>query len=296
MQESEKLEAILADIRSALERCEGQSKTGAQIHQIIAEAAPDLDIRSLVEIPAGPGALTKFIETYLDETVKRMGRQGGDVLYQIGNRIAPLPQMHDPNIWRAFVSPNAVNHLCLQMPDMRLITAESLDLDGDVRHIERVTEDEHDAIRQGFLSGLSEGQRGLIDPGTSQASPYEEFVQTLRSGGLMRQWGRYRRDAFQKLLAERLEQISIAREYIPSILNQLMASQKALFKQEENKSQHELSLQIERSRQDRNHESHRDVDFARLLARSVIDHMGHNEIRAIHLPFGALLDALNARK
>ena len=291
------LENTLSDIRLALKRHEGQAKTGAQIHEIIGDAAPNLNIRSVVSIPTGPGALTKFIETYLYRTVKRIGKQGGDILYGIGENVGLSPQMEDPRIWKTFVSPNAVNHLCLKMSDMRLFVTETLDdVDDDTHHIARVTEDEHAGLQQEFRSSLSDSQRALIDAETEQSQSYDVFVQALRSNGLLILWGKHRRDLFKRLLAERLEQIPVAEELIPSVVDQLMASQKAIFQAKEKKSLPMPMPSTTRSWGDRTPYGGSNLDSARSIARSVIDHMGYDEIRAIHLPLGAVLDALNARR
>jgi hypothetical protein len=291
------LENTLSDIRLALKRHEGQSKSGAKIHEIIMDAAPNLNIRSVVGIPTGPGALTKFIETYLHRTVKRIGKQGGDILYGIGDNVVPPPQIEDTNIWKAFVSPNAVNHLCLKMSDMRLFVTKSLDdVDDNTHHIARVTEDEHAAIRQEFRSSLSDSQCARIDAQTEQSRTYDVFVQALRSNGLLSLWGKYRRDSFGRLLAERLEQIPVAGELIPSVVDQLMGSQRALFEAEQKKSLPTPTPPTIRSWEDRTLNGGSNLDSARSIARVVIAHMSYDEIRAIHLPLGAVLDALNARK
>lgn len=296
MQNTEDLNAILSDIRTALMRDEGEARTGSQIHQIILDAAPGIDIRSLVEIPTGPGALTKFIETYLHQHINRIGMQGGDVLYGVGDGVVPPSQTTDTSIWKAFVSPNAVNSLYLRTSDMKLVVAEDSDSDGANVYIARVTNDEHGRIRQEFRTRLNEDQRVKLDEQVDPDASYDDFVVALRAVGLMKSWGVFRRDAFKDLLAERLRLIPVEDEVISDVTNQLMKSQKANFSNVTGKPLPTQKLSAGRSPVPVNSGGLNNLDSARFLARSVIDNMGYDELRAIHVPFGAVLDALNSSK
>jgi hypothetical protein len=302
MHEPENLEAVLANIRSALERHQGQSKSGAILHAIITQAAPDLNIRSVVEIPTGPGALSKFIETYLNEFVKRIGNKGGDILYGIGDGFVSPPYegaspLEDVSkVWKAFVSPNAVNHLFLNMSDLRLVVTETTLQDDGLEQIARVSDEEHDTIRQGFRKTLSEEHRSFIDEQTVNNASYETLLQALRSAGLMKSWSSYRRDAFKQLLAERLELLPLDKALIPSVAGQLIASQQALFRQKEITQGIKQPPPTNRSSETSAALHYDDINFVRDLARRAIDQMSYNDIRSICLPIGAIIDALSARK
>ncbi len=296
MNKPENFDEILSEIRSALERFLGHSKTGAHVHKIITETAPGLNIRSIVEIPSGPGALTKFINTYLHETLHRIGTQGGDVLYGIGNVTGHVPEQQDIRIWKAFVSPSSKDFLCIDMSKSKLFVAESLDLDDNTHHIERVTEGEHDSVRDAFQSELSESLRNLIDTQTEFDSSYDTFIHALRTTGQLKLWGRYRRESLKSLLGKRLEEIPLEKKLIPSAQNQLMDSQRALFHTEEKRQEEKREISSDLPKSVHVFQDSSELNTARSLASSVIDHLSYDEIRAIHVPFGAVLDALNTRK
>lgn len=295
MQNHDSLNSMLSDIRSALMRGEGEAKTGSQIHQIILDAAPGIDVRSIVGIPVGPGALTKFIETYFQGTVNRIGMQGGDVLYGIGDVVRAAPKIENTSIWKAFVSPSAVKFLCLRTSDMKLLVLDHLDLDDDTHHIARVSGAEHDKIREDFRSSLTESQRAMLDQNVATDSSYDTFVAALRLDGLMKSWGLFRRDAFAELFAARLKAIPVNDELISGITAQLLESQQALFKEEASKPATAQSSISGRSLEPANAARRDNLEAAKSLAKSVIDKMTYDELRGIHVPFGAVLDALSRK-
>lgn len=161
MQASDNFDVALADIRSALDRCDGQSKTGAHIHEIITKAAPNLDIRAVVGIPTGPGALRKFIETHLHQSVRQIGNKGNDILYGIGESAVVNSSEDGSKVWKAFVSPNAVNHLFLDITNMLFVVSQSQIGAENLIEIERVNNEEHSEIRRDFCSNLKDEQRAM---------------------------------------------------------------------------------------------------------------------------------------
>ncbi|MFO3797098.1 MAG: hypothetical protein ACK8QZ_07415 [Anaerolineales bacterium] len=297
MEDAKNLDKILLSIRSALLSCEGQAKSGSQIHKIILDAAPGIDIRSIVGIPSGPGALTKFIETYFSAILRRIGMQGGDVLYGIGEGVAPPPEDDSPSIWKAFVSPSAPNYLYLRISDMKLIvSADNGEANAENLHVAKVTDEEHQKVREAFLLGLSEDQRAKIEPSSNPNFSYDEFVEMLRSNGLMKLWGEFRRDAFKDALAQRLQELSVDEQSIPIVLGQLMASQKSLFRSEATKSAVSTTTSTDLAPKFFAAEKDDKLESARSFARAVINGMGYEELRTLQVPFGAVLDALGARK
>lgn len=296
MEEPKNFDAELANIIAALELERGTSKTGAQVHKVITDAAPKLNIRSIVGILTGPGALTKFIESYLHDIVIRIGNQGGDVLYGIGEGVTASPNVGDTSIWKAFVSPNTVNHLILDTTTAKLTVSSSLDLDDGTHHIERLSTEEHDKIRQEFLSSLSESQRASVDALASSESAYGDFVQALRSAGLMATWGKFRRDAIAGILTQRLKEIPIAETAVSGPVTQLLTSQQALFDKSFEKPEKRTEPEQSWKTKPRAQDDARHLSSARSLAQSAIGVMSYDEIRAIHLPLGAILDAMNGQK
>ena len=294
MKETENLHSILSDIRTVLTSLDGQAKSGAEIHEIILKAAPNLNIRSIVDIPTGPGALTKFIEIYFPE-LRHVGMKGGDKLYGIGESVAVAPAIESPNIWKSFVSVNAVSDLCLNVPKMKLFASHSLDLDDDTHHIPRVTQEELDAIGQEFLLGLADDIRNKLEADLNQDFSYPEFLLAIRSNWLLKQWGEFRRNSLKQIFIKRLKKIHISEDSIPAVAAQLMESQNALYRSEDKRPSKGATSTARQPLRTVTRTDSQNLESARSLARSAIDNMGYDELRAVQLPFGAVLDALDIR-
>ena len=295
MKETENLNSMLSDIRTVLTSLDGQAKSGAELHEIIKEVAPNLKIRSIVNIPTGPGALTKFIETNFPE-LHHIGMKGGDKLYGIGERVAVPPTIERPDIWKAFVSVNSVSNLCLSASEMKLFVSQSLVPDDDTHHIPRVTQEELDAIGQEFLSSLATGTRQKLETEVSSDFSYHEFMLAIRANYLIKPWGEFRRNSLKKIFIKRLEMIPIPEDSIPAVVAQLMKSQNVLHQSEvKMPSKGTTSFAYQPLRTVTRTDS-KNLDSARSLAKSVIDNIGYDELRAVQLPFGAVLDALYIRK
>ncbi|MCC5992280.1 MAG: hypothetical protein JJT99_07120 [Rhodobacteraceae bacterium] len=295
MQEPENLDSVLSEIRTALMDLEGQAKSGTQIYDLIMTTVPNLDIRSIVDVPAGPGALTKFLGTYFPE-IRQIGWKGGDKLYGIGADVVAPKLVESPNIWKAFVSTNAVANLCLRTSDMRLFVSSTLDLEDGSHHIPHVTQDELDDIQQRFVTSLSDDTRAKLEAGISSDSTYADFMQAVRSNWLLKPWGEFRRDGLKQIFEGRLKKLPIPKNSIPAVVEQLLDSQRVLYRSEDKVPSRPSPSSAHQPVSATPRMEGQSLDSARSLAKSVIDKMGYDELRQVQLPFGAVLDALNIRK
>ena len=297
MNETHDLSEMLEDIREVFVDLHGQSRTGAQLHRIIKDAAPELDIRSVVGIPAGPGALTKFIDEYFGDLLERIGHKGGDVVYGIGEGVQPPGENADPSIWKAFVSPNAVNVLCLDMEreELRVLEAGEITEQNTDGVLSKVTSDEHRTVLDGFLTEISTEQREAIEAALAEDSSYNSLLEAMRSVGKSRQWGEHRRDAFVGFLKERLKQKDVSEESIGKLVSQFLGSQSALHKAKDEAPQLQASSGQRFSRVS-GRKAPQDLDSTRALVRSAIDNMSQTELRDLRIPLGAILDALDLQK
>jgi hypothetical protein len=285
----------VSEVLDALKEIEGETRTGAQLHSLIKRASPGIDIRAIVDQPTGPGALTKFIGLHLGTLVRRVGMRGGDVLYSIGTSDIQ-PNTADPGIWKAFVSPSAVNYLCLRKSDMSLFVSEFERDDDDVELISKVTGDEHDEVRANFLTTISDDEKTKLNAKTEGDASYDAFASALRAIGLAGKWGHYRRVAFRELLSKRLKSLAVSDEDMPGILSQFGEAQNTLHNSlKATKSARELNpdspLSIRSSSPVKS-----ESDQARSLAQAVIANLSYDELRAINIPFGAVLDAVRDSK
>ncbi|VVT12396.1 hypothetical protein [Erythrobacter sp. EC-HK427] len=297
MAEDSGIKENLAKIKKALAEYEGQYKTGAVIHRIVTDAAPGLDIRQVVEMPTGPGALTKFIEAHLSPYVQQIGHQGGDKLYGIGEGVEAPPEVDDPNIWKAFVSPSSINHLFVRLSDGVLITSKEPQIDDNHKRIQRASDAEHSQIRAEFVDSLPEEVRDDLGTSIEDGASYDDFITSLRAAGRAGSWGRFRRIAFRQLLLQRLENVGLDESRWAAVAHQLMASQNAMFQQDEKEIRTERA-NAEKGRNEIVHlgsKPNHALSDKRLFLQQILANMSSDHLRAIQVPFGAVLDALEGR-
>lgn len=98
------------------------------------------------------------------------------------------------------------------------------------------------------------------------------------------------------LLEKRLKLLSVSDDQISNLANQLMASQQALFDQKEKEGARALLSPKDATPQIVGISPNDETDSARDLACKIIRHMTYADIRLMQLPFGAVFDAMIARK
>ena len=103
-------EESLDRIRDGLRQWGGKQIPGTAVRDVITAHAPEVDLRAAVDIPAGPGALTKFVSTYLSGVLVRVGKAGSDNLYEIQGETPATSH----EFWQAFVSPQSENVVGVQ--------------------------------------------------------------------------------------------------------------------------------------------------------------------------------------
>ncbi len=200
-------------VRSLLVEYPSDEISGAELNQLIRDRVPDLDVRTVVDIPTGSGALSKFVQDYLADLLKQIGRRGSDRVFQIVRpaksgsthvAAADLPE----DLWGAFVSVSGNLHLYFNRLSQRLVASLTEHIgDENLEVIPPLTQVEHFEIARQFANQLpdevsEEAGNILHEPNYS----YSRWVSLLRDagGGIWQQWGLFRVEHVMGLLRNRL--------------------------------------------------------------------------------------------
>jgi len=284
----------LTAVKKALEKRPSPTIAGAQLSTLIHTAAPDLNVRTIVGILKGPGALTEFIRRYLSDVVERIGHLGGDPLYQIkGREAASLPTSATPQIWRTFISPNSQQHLVLSLTTRILVVRDTTALSGEGEvEVVKASPDEHDRIRADFEATLAEGTVLDLREHVSSDTDFDTWIKALKTHApeAVRKWGQYRRHRLAELFAVRITELSLEETLQQEALKQIKASEVASYDAQKGEKP---ASQRPSPRSTGELDAAADADVtARRLARAAIDHLSYDELRALRIPLGAMLDAI----
>jgi len=281
----------LRAIKAALESHPAPTITGGQLASLIGLAAPDLDVRAVVGKPRGSGAISAFVQSYLSDVVERIGNQGADTLHRILGReveLIPAPSS-SPQIWRTFVSPNSVQHLVLSPSAQSLFVRETpaSPADGEVE-VAKASSEEHDAMRQDFVFSLPDAVAAVL----KEYAGYDSWIATLRERlpTVMPRWGAFRRQRLSDLFASRVTELELEDPLRGTILKQIRDSETSAYHTA--KKAKALPLGPGEAPNERAQDVSQAISRARRLAHAAIDRLGYDELRALKLPLGAVLDAI----
>src|SRR3990167_1449485 len=223
----------LRAVEVALSNRPSPTITGGQLFALIDSAAPHLDIRAVVGIPKGPGALTEFVRQHMTGIVERVGNHGGDVLYLIGGRDldnqAPFPSN---DIWRTFVSPSSRMHLILNPSARRLMIRDTpASVADDEMGVAKASMDEHDKIRADFAASLSESEAAILRNRAGPDDDFESWIGALREllPRGMAKWGQYRRNKLSDLFVARIRELGLDDSLEQAVLDQIRASENSAY-------------------------------------------------------------------
>lgn len=283
--------AGLAAIRAALETWTAPTITGGQLASLIRKSAPELDVRALAGVPKGSGALTEFIRLHLSDLLDTVGHQGMDVLHLIkGRTLGVLPIAASPEIWRTFVSPNSTQHLVLSRTAGRLICRDvPASLSNNELEVAKASPEEHDAIRADFPATLSKPMSELLNSHVAPTADFETWIESVRTNlpEAMPKWGQYRRRRLSDLLKERIVELQLQGSIQHEILEQIKSSESAAYA-----AQKGTKAATEKQAAKVAHETDHATVKARRIAHAAIELLSYEELRALRLPLGAVLDSI----
>ena len=281
-------------VRAAISKWPKPTLTGGQIASLIKSVAPRLDFRATVGIPTGSGALTAFIEQYLSEQLERVGTQGMDTLHRVKGRELETPSpIASPEVWRTFVSPNSKQNLVLSIPTGLVIARESAASSKEEVDIPKATTAEHDAIRAEFTKGLPKQTLAECEKDLSPDAEFEAWMTALRTYAPeeIKRWGHFRRQRLSELLVARVNAAGINVPLRDRVLAHVKASEAAAYESRKSggKGAGENNPAAVAGMNSPANES---IGRARLLAHAAIDRLSYDELRALKMPLGAMLDVV----
>jgi len=284
-------EALRA-IRSAIQAWTGPTITGGQLAALIRAAAPGMEIRSIVGISKGPGALTEFIKSHLSDTVERIGSQGSDALLRIvGRDLEAASSAASPQLWRTFVSPNSDQHLVLSGAGGVLISREAAaSIDAGETEVEKATVEEHDRIRADFVKTLPDRSVALLG-GLAADAEFEDWIAAMREQlpGSMRDWGHFRRKRLSELFTARIKSLAVKELVQQTVIEQVKASELAAYGKAVKAA--DAAKRPSKPTKDGGDGTDR-VAAARRMAHAAIDLLSYDDLRALKIPLGVMLDTI----
>jgi len=301
----------LASIASAIDSYPESTIKGVTLANLIKHAARDVDIRQLVNVPVGPGALKKFADVFLAHLIRRVDRsqlppETSDVIFEkIAAQAAlpsgPMPSSGDAvedDYWSAFVRVSDARKIILidgNEPSLRLASAAA----PEDAVIEGVSQLEFNKISDEYIERLRLTPVGEVLADNLKLAPtYDAFMGILKQAGAhyFMDWSRHRRDALRAIFRQRLGGHGVESAKIDALLLRLDEAQAEARKR---RYQQQKEQQAKNAFAGGSHEEssaeYDEGDMRRLL-KLAIDEMSMNEIRAVRIPFGAVLDALASEK
>jgi len=288
----------LEAIKAALRDRPSPTITGGQLYSLMEAAAPELNFREVVGILRGPGALSQFVQSFLSDILDRIGNQGGDLLYRVDGRDAGQVPDELPNLWKNFVSPSSPRHLIVDRISNRLISRATAASVGDNEvEIPKATDDELNHIRADFEASLPPPDAAELAKNVAPGAPFAEWIAALRQclPEAVRKWGVYRRDRLHDLFERRVAELDLPEQLKAKVLFQIRASQHAAVeRQRESKLVSTATPRTDRVASIRDTHDNA-VEEARSLTHCAVNLLSYDELRALKLPLGVVLDAFRSQ-
>jgi hypothetical protein len=293
------IEHDLAALQSALSARVEPTITGGQLFYLMQSVVPNLNFRELVGIHAGPGALTKFAEIHLPSVIRRIGNQGGDILYQMVGRDRQLgEEIGHPPVWKTFVSPSSHYHLVIQVAENCMVARATAALnDSKEIEIDKATVTEHDQIRSEFMDSIPEQDATAISDLVGESCHFAEWIIAVKnhSSETVKKWGLFRREHLLALFNKRIDALDIEEPLRDRLMAQIKASLRATLDKKDAKPYVQPVMGFGTRKVFESPLANTMVDEARILAHAAIGVMGYDELRSIRLPLGVILDSLRAK-
>ncbi|WP_353189448.1 hypothetical protein [Pandoraea pnomenusa] len=210
--------------------------TGANLGDLIRENAPDVDVREVVGMPSGTGALRRFVTEHLDEVLHYSGnKQGSDPIYTInlGESEQPKSTSVDDDdaakLWTTFARTYAPKVILLTNSGaIKVVDAPASQNDGE-QQIKSATRDELDAIRAQFTETLTQklADSDVVIPDAH--APFDLWSLAVKKLGLghYRDWAIYRVDKIVGLFESRLRAFNVDEARVIVLARHLRSAQMA---------------------------------------------------------------------
>lgn len=294
------IDSELSAVAAALRSHPTPQITGGQLYKLMRQAAPALNYRQVVAIPRGPGAMTQFVEAHLTNSLKKIGNQGGDILYEILDHVPVGFGQDARELWSTFVAPLSTMHVVLKLSGEGLVCRRTpANEREDEREIEKATAAELDIFRQAFMDSLPLPEAEAVSAKAPISDAYSVWLPALREHlpDMVRKWGAFRRERLARLFVGRIEDLDVDGSIKAKAFEQIKAAERSVY----DRPTKTRSAKVAEVASDQNPSviglagSDDNVGEARSLARIAIESMGYDELRSLRLPLGVILDALRTK-
>jgi hypothetical protein len=288
MHTQEELLAAVALLKEKLKTHRGENITGAKVGEILVNQCGF----RLKHFDGTRLTLSRFIASYLSDTLTRNGIQGGDLLYLVSSPTEPLQVQPEYRYWLAFAKVDEPNQLAIRNADKLPVIVTTGDSIADAKLVQKVTLNDLEDIKGSFLTEESAAQRtNYPEP----SLPYVQWIADLRSYPVARQnsWGAFRIERLKDLFKKRLEELDVDVDDQERLVHFLSASQGA-----KPKRQWAASNPTAKSWAAPRESSSVREDGDQILRHAVSDVikcLSIAELRELKLPAGLVMDALQAR-
>lgn len=284
----------IAKITSALIEKPESTISGALLGELLPVVAPDLNIREVMEIPSGPGALRKFVDRHLKHVLTPNHKQGSDIIYSILREELENPIQADAEIWHTFVRTNSPKKLFFSGNTLKSKSVEEENFDSE-KAILSATNDELNQIRIDFINSLGEIAAALPE----MKAPYTEWSVALKKLGRQhyRNWTEYRLRKIEDLFEQRIDSLGIEKKSRSEILSQLKRSQLAAKdligtkKTQPNSVKTTIEEENNKNYNSNSNSNSNDEQFRSAIIE-VIKKLPILELRDLKLPAGEVADAM----
>ncbi len=228
--------------------------------------------------PAEFGA--KSMRSFIEENVDGIGAvstRGLDPVYGVVS--ASTPPTFEHELWRVWASPGSRYTLAISIGngELHALASNAKPVPGSIKLASPTTEDHHQIARD-FLDhqfqGTSSDLEQLIGSGPHW---WQQWMKEVKKRGLSASWGQFRFHRLLSLFTEELKQQNVAEGFRDSAVIQLRASMKP---------------EVSKSRPVELAGPGQSLSALRQLAMDAVGSMSEEDLRALKLPLGAVMDAI----
>lgn len=294
----------LDKIKSSLEIYSEPTITGARLWSLIRDAAPDLNIREVVGMPTGPGALSRFVDRHLKDVLESGGKSGSDPIYSIINVNSSQSGKDTPEtrfglLWKTFVRSGSSKTVVLTEKHPFIDVVELDSLHDSAKEVKSATREELDKIRIDFTKILSEkfGEKEKSVP--SALAPFADWSNSVRKLGAQnyKDWAVFRIGRIIELFVFRLKDLHVEEVRQQELARLMRRSQSML--REASVSQNSLLRAVDSQAPVRSLEPNSDIvkplteDQLRSAVAAAVMSLPLSDLRELRLPVGIIFDIFN---
>ena len=197
------------------------------------------------------------------------------------------------------MTPSAPTHIVLKaLPDGLICRRDPANAENGECEIAKASSAELDQLRVAFVKNLPSEEAVRIAGLVPSEMPIVDWTSTLRrhAPATLRKWGVFRREQLGRLFADRIDALDVEEALKGRALEQIKAAERNAYERPLPTIPGKAAAAAVGASIGQPHRSdHNVIAHARSLAHLAVDNMDYEELRALRLPLGVVLDALRAR-